>query len=156
MSWYRDLDLKKLDGSPVGDALAGKVLLVVNVASYCGYTPQYEGLVALHHELEGGAFAVVGVPCNQFGAQEPGTADDIATFCTTRYAVDFPLLEKQEVNGPDRSSLYRHLVGDGADLRWNFEKFVVDKDGRVRARFGSRTRPEDGALRTAIVEALGG
>ena len=154
MTWYHDLALKKLDGSPLGDELADKVLLVVNVASYCGFTPQYEGLVALHHELAKD-FAVVGVPCNQFGAQEPGSADDIATFCATHYNVDFPLLAKQDVNGAERSPLYRHLIGDGPDIRWNFEKFVVDRAGRVRARFGSRTRPEDAVLRTAVVDALG-
>ncbi|MFO0750957.1 MAG: glutathione peroxidase [Myxococcota bacterium] len=155
MSWYEGLGLKRLDGSAVGDELAGKALLVVNVASACGYTPQYKGLVTLHGELGGDGFAVVGVPCNQFGAQEPGTPEEIATFCETRYAVDFPLLEKQEVNGAGRSALYRHLIGGGADIKWNFEKFVVDKDGKVTARFGSKVRPEDAELRTAVAAAIG-
>ena len=154
-NWTSDLGLTRLDGTPVGDALDGKVLLVVNVASYCGYTPQYPGLVDLHHELAGESFAVVGVPCNQFGAQEPGSAEDIARFCTTMYAVDFPLLAKQDVNGPARSALYRHLIGSGADVKWNFEKFVVDKTGTVRARYGSGTKPQDATLRTAIADALG-
>ncbi len=165
MTWYKDLGLKRLDGSPVGDELAGKALLIVNVASQCGYTPQYSGLVALHDELAGqgggqpfgpsaGGFAVVGVPCNQFGAQEPGSAEQIAEFCATRFAVDFPLLEKQDVNGPNRSPLYAHLVGGGEAIRWNFEKFVVDKNGVVKARFGSRTKPEDGPLRVAIADAI--
>lgn len=152
--WYSGLGLKYLDGRVVGDELAGRAWLVVNVASFCGYTPQYAGLVALHHESSDAGLVVVGVPCNQFGAQEPGTPAEIAKFCNTKYAVDFPLLEKQDVNGPDRSALYRHLIGDGADVRWNFEKVVVGKDGRVVARFGSRTKPEDGSLRTALAEAL--
>lgn len=155
MRWYDELGLERLDGTPIGEALADKALLIVNVASRCGFTPQYEGLVALHHELAGDVFSVVGVPCNQFGAQEPGSPDEIATFCRTTYAVDFPLLAKQDVNGPGRSALYRHLIGDGADIRWNFEKFVVDKSGRVTARFGSRTRPEDSELRVAIADAIG-
>lgn len=155
MTWYRDIGLRRLDGTPVGDELAGKALLIVNVASQCGYTPQYTGLVALHGELAGQGFAVVGVPCNQFGAQEPGSAEQIAEFCTTRFAVDFPLLEKQDVNGPDRSALYTHLIGGGEPIRWNFEKFVVDKAGVVKARFGSRTKPEDGPLRVAVADAIG-
>jgi glutathione peroxidase len=154
MSWYEGFGLKRLDGTPVGDALADKALLVVNVASRCGYTPQYDGLVALNGELGGEGFVVVGVPCNQFGAQEPGTADEIAEFCRINYSVDFPLLEKQEVNGPERSPLYQHLIGDGPDIRWNFEKFVVDKSGAVKARFGTRSKPEDGALRVAIADAI--
>lgn len=154
MSWYQGLGLKRLDGTPVGDELEGKALLVVNVASRCGFTPQYEGLVGLHGELAGEGFAVLGVPCNQFGAQEPGTAEEIASFCRTNYGVEFPMLDKQDVNGANRSPLYRHLIQDGRDVRWNFEKFVVDKDGVVRARFGSRTPPEDGTLRVAIADAI--
>jgi len=154
MSWYQGLGLKRLDGTPVGDELADKALLIVNVASQCGYTPQYTGLVALQAELAGQGFAVVGVPCNQFGAQEPGSTEQIAEFCTTRFAVDFPLLEKQDVNGPDRSALYAHLIAGGDPIKWNFEKFVVDKDGVVKARFGSRTKPEDAPLRQAIVAAI--
>ncbi|MCC6620551.1 MAG: glutathione peroxidase [Deltaproteobacteria bacterium] len=144
--------LTRLDDSPVDEALDGKPWLVVNVASYCGYTPQYEGLQALAAETPD--LFVIGVPCNQFGFQEPGSPEDIARFCETTYGVTFPLLSKQDVNGPDRSALYRHLVGDGPDVKWNFEKFVVDRQGRVIARFPSRTRPEDGALREAIAAAL--
>lgn len=155
MTWYKDLGLKHLDGSAVGDELADKALLIVNVASACGYTPQYTGLVALHGELAGQGFAVVGVPCNQFGAQEPGSAEQIAEFCATRFSVDFPLLEKQEVNGAGRSALYAHLVGSGDDIKWNFEKFVVDKNGAVKGRFGSRIKPEDATLRSAIADAIG-
>lgn len=158
MSWYSSLGLTKLDGAPLGEALAGKVVLFVNVASECGYTPQYEGLVALQRELGAGDFTVVGVPCNQFGAQEPGTPEAIAEFCRTAYAVDFPLLHKQDVNGPERSALYAHLVdsavGAGKPIAWNFEKFLVDRTGAVRARFPSRTKPESATLKTAIAEAL--
>lgn len=152
MAWYSELGLKTLEGEPVGGALDGKAWVVVNVASFCGYTPQYAGLQQLASESP--ELAVVGVPCNQFGAQEPGGADEIRSFCETRFGVTFPMLEKQEVNGPQRSALYRHLVGDGEDIRWNFEKFVVDRAGRVVARFPSRARPDDPALRQAIAEAL--
>jgi len=152
MAWYDDLGLVALDGRPLDGGLAGKAWVVVNVASHCGYTPQYAGLQALASEHPD--VVVVGVPCNQFGAQEPGTADEIARFCETSYGVTFPLLAKQEVNGLDRSPLYRHLVGEGPDVRWNFEKFVVDRAGKVVARFPSRTRPDDGAVREAIAVAL--
>ena len=153
MAWYTNLGLKHLDGTPVGDELAGQAILFVNVASFCGYTPQYAGLVALAKEISKG-FTVVGVPCNQFGAQEPGTPDEIATFCETRFSVTFPLLDKQDVNGADRSALYRHLIGGGPDIKWNFEKILVDRDGVVKARWGSRTRPEDPAIRDAIAPLL--
>ena len=153
MAWYTNLGLKHLDGTPVGDELAGQAILFVNVASFCGYTPQYAGLVALAKEISKG-FTVVGVPCNQFGAQEPGTPDEIATFCETRFSVTFPLLDKQDVNGADRSALYRHLIGSGPDIKWNFEKILVDRDGVVKARWGSRTRPEDPAIRDAIAPLL--
>jgi len=154
MSWISELGLETLDGTPVEDSLDGKVLLVVNVASFCGYTPQYAGLEALAREA-GDAVRVVGVPCNQFGAQEPGTAGEIATFCETRFGVTFPLLAKQDVNGTARSALYRHLIGDGEDVKWNFEKFVVDPSGVVVARFPSRVKPEDASVKQAIATALG-
>jgi glutathione peroxidase len=153
MSWLSGLGLEKLDGTPVGDSLDGKVLVVVNVASFCGYTPQYAGLEALHREA-GDGVAVVGVPCNQFGAQEPGTAGEIATFCETRFGVSFPLLAKQDVNGAGRSALYQHLIGSGEDVKWNFEKFVVDASGKVVARFPSRVKPEDASLKQAVAKAL--
>lgn len=152
MAWYSELGLVKLGGGAVGDELDGKVWVVVNVASFCGYTPQYAGLQALSKESD--EVVVLGVPCNQFGAQEPGTANEIATFCETKFGVTFPLLEKQDVNGPNRSPLYRHLIGDGDDLKWNFEKIVVDRAGHVVARFASRARPEGPELRQAIAEAL--
>ncbi|MEZ4267533.1 MAG: glutathione peroxidase [Myxococcota bacterium] len=153
--WYADLALRDLDGESVAaDALAGKALLFVNVASRCGLTPQYTGLVALHAELGGEGFAVVGVPCNQFGAQEPGGPDEIRTFCATKYGVDFPLLEKQDVNGDGRSPLYKHLVGDGPAIEWNFAKFLVAPDGTVLKRFSPQTPPEDALLRVAIADAV--
>ena len=138
--------------------LRGKVALVVNVASRCGYTPQYTGLERLHGELASEGFVVVGFPCNQFGAQEPGTDLEIREFCSTRYDVTFPLAAKIEVNGPGRHPLYGWLTspanGHPGDVQWNFEKFLVGRDGRLRARYPSGTKPEDNGLRTDIGEAL--
>lgn len=146
-----------LSGAPMPD-LSGKVVLYVNVASRCGYTPQYDGLEKLYTELKGRGFTIVGVPCNQFGAQEPGTAEEIQSFCKLNYGVDFPLLAKQDVNGAGRSPLYQWLVqspaGGGADVKWNFEKFLVGRDGAVIARFPSKVAPDDPALRAAIEAAL--
>lgn len=140
-------DLVRLDGGPLpATALAGRTLLVVNVASRCGLTPQYQALQALYAAHKDQGLVVLGVPCNQFAGQEPGTAEQIATFCSATWGVDFPLLEKQEVNGPGRSALYRWLVdspaGGGADIEWNFAKFVVDRDGRVVARFAPTVAPD--------------
>jgi glutathione peroxidase-family protein len=150
-----DLDLVALDGTPLSaETLAGKVVLFVNVASRCGFTPQYEGLQALFEEKKAEGFVIVGVPCNQFGGQEPGKAEQIATFCSVNYGVTFPLLAKQKVNGPDRSALYELLIGDGSDVEWNFEKFVVGRDGRIRARFPSDVAPEAAELRAEIDAAL--
>lgn len=146
-----------------GDALgslSGKVVLVVNVASRCGLTPQYTGLEALHKEFSDQGFSVLGVPCNQFGAQEPGSAEEITTFCSTNYGVTFPLTEKIDVNGAGRHPLYDTLTaskdseGHAGDIRWNFEKFLVGKDGKVIARFSPMVTPEDEALRAAIRSAL--
>lgn len=149
---FQDFALHTLSGEEVAPAAyEGKTLLVVNVASQCGLTPQYNGLVALHRELADQGGAVIGVPCNQFGAQEPGTPAEIQAFCSANYGVDFLLLAKQDVNGPNRSALYRHLIGDGDDIQWNFEKFVVDGDGQVTARFAPSVTPEDIALREALV-----
>ena len=150
-----DLSLTRLDGSPLPQSeLAGKAVLFVNVASACGFTRQYEGLQALHEARKADGLVVVGVPCNQFGAQEPGSPEEIATFCKTTFGVTFPLLEKQEVNGAGRSALYRSLVGSGDDIRWNFEKFVVGADGTVVARFPSSTKPDSSELAAAIDKAL--
>ena len=154
------LNLVKLDGTAMPAAeLAGKVVLFVNVASKCGYTPQYEGLEALYKELAPRGLVIVGVPCNQFAGQEPGKAEEIATFCRMNYGVTFPLLEKQEVNGAGRSELYQFLVGSeaggGTNIGWNFEKFLVNRDGKVVGRYSSKVTPEAPELSTAIEAALG-
>ncbi len=149
-------NLATLDGTPLSpDAIANKVVLFVNVASACGLTPQYSGLVGLDKAYGDRGLVVVGVPCNQFGAQEPGTADEIKDFTKTKYDVDFTLLEKQDVNGPGRSPLYQFLVGEGEDIGWNFGKFVVGRDGEVVARFDPKTAPDAPELKAAIEKALG-
>jgi glutathione peroxidase len=162
MSVY-DVPLKSLDGDPgVLGEQKGKVTLLVNVASFCGLTPQYEGLEALYERFGAQGFSVVGIPCNQFGAQEPGTADEIKTFCSTSYGVEFPLTEKIEVNGDDRHPLYRQLTetadGEGhtGDIRWNFEKFLVSRDGDVIARFSPLIEPGNDELVGTIEKALAG
>lgn len=152
----RVAELTALDGSPLpAEVLSGKAVLYVNVASKCGYTNQYDGLQALWTEFKDQGLVVVGVPCNQFAGQEPGGAEEIASFCRMNYGVDFPLLEKQDVNGKARSALYQQLIGSGPDVKWNFEKFLVGRDGQVKARFGTAVEPSDPALRAAIVAALG-
>jgi len=149
-----DVDIDALTGGPAGlDRYRGSVVLVVNVASRCGLTPQYAGLQTLYDTYRDRGLVVLGVPCNQFGSQEPGTAADIADFCQANYGVTFPLTEKVEANGPGRHALYRRLIGDGGDIQWNFEKFVVAPDGQVAARFGPQTEPDDGEL-VATVDKL--
>lgn len=162
MSVY-DIPIDALDGtSGKLAALNGKIALIVNVASKCGLTPQYEGLERIHEQYADRGFSVVGVPCNQFLEQEPGSADEIATFCSTTYGVTFPLLEKIEVNGAGRHALYVELTpvadaeGVDGDIRWNFEKFLVGRDGEVIARFAPKVDPEDPALVGAIEAALAG
>ena len=147
MSHISELTLRKLDGSllPYTD-LDDKVLLIVNVASECGLTPQYAGLVKLYNANKDKGLVVIGVPCNQFGAQEPGSASDIQAFCQTNFQVSFPLLEKQDVNGSTRSELYKCLVdsdiGGGLDIEWNFAKFLVDaRTGQVLKYFNPRVNP---------------
>ncbi|WP_447725076.1 glutathione peroxidase [Sphingomonas koreensis] len=128
---------------------AGKVLLIVNVASKCGFTPQYEGLEALHRQFGGRGFEVLGFPCNQFGAQEPGDAAEIANFCSLTYDVTFPVFGKIDVNGPHAAPLYRHLKKAAPGLfgtegvKWNFTKFLIDRDGNVVGRYAPQTKPED-------------
>ena len=151
--------LTALDGSLLpANHLDGKVVLFVNVASKCGFTGQYEGLQALYEAKKDSGLVIVGVPCNQFGGQEPGSPTEIASFCKMNYGVDFPLLEKQDVNGPKRSALYSFLVGSEAggdkNVRWNFEKFLVGRDGQVRHRWGSGTTPDDAELLAQIDAAL--
>jgi len=156
---FFDFPVTGIQGEPdLLGSLRGRVVLAVNVASRCGYTPQYSGLERLHGELAGEGFAVVGFPCNQFGAQEPGSDLEIREFCSTRYDVTFPLASKLEVNGPNRHALYAWLTapenGHPGDIAWNFEKFLVGRDGRLLARYPSGTRPEDKGLVTDIADAL--
>ena len=156
-----DIPVKTLSGedSSLG-ALAGKTLLVVNVASKCGLTPQYAALVALHARLADRGFSVVGFPCNQFMGQEPGTAEEIEQFCSTTYGVTFPMFEKIEVNGDGRHPIYEQLTavadasGEAGDVQWNFEKFLLGPDGTVLARFRPRTVPDDPEVLAAIEEHL--
>jgi glutathione peroxidase len=160
MSVY-ETPIATLDGKP--NLLAGekgKVTLMVNVASKCGLTPQYTGLEKLEKEYAERGFDVLGFPCNQFGEQEPGSPDEIASFCSTTYGVTFPMSEKIEVNGDGRHPLYQQLttVADGeghtGDIRWNFEKFLVGRDGNVIARFGPMVDPEAPEVVEAIEKAL--
>ena len=158
-NWYASVPLVQIDGTPLDPAaIHGKAVLFVNVASKCGYTPQYEGLQALWSTYKARGLVVVGTPCNQFAGQEPGKPEEIASFCKLNYGVDFPLLEKADVNGPKRSALYSLLVGSpaggGKDIGWNFEKFLVARDGKVVARWGSKVKPDAPELVTAIERVL--
>jgi glutathione peroxidase len=158
-----DIPVNTLSGEPasLGD-FAGRTLLVVNVASKCGLTPQYEGLERLHERFSDRGFSVVGFPCNQFGGQEPGTAEQIQEFCSTSYGVTFPMFEKVEVNGPGRHPIYAELTevpdaaGEAGDIQWNFEKFLVGPDGKIAGRFRPRTDPEAQEIVAAIESALAG
>jgi len=158
MTELLDLPVHTLSGEPTTlGALAGKrATLIVNVASKCGLTPQYGQLEALHEELSGRGLAVVGFPCNQFGGQEPGTSEEIATFCSSTYGVTFAMTAKVEVNGPGRDAIYERLTatpdadGESGDIQWNFEKFLLDGAGTIVARFRPRTEPDDPALRAAV------
>ena len=140
-----------------GDLLGGlrcQAILVVNVASECGYTPQYAGLEALHQEMGGMGLVVLGGPCNQFGAQEPGSDEEILGFCRQKYAVSFPMAAKVDVNGSGRHPLYDWLTSEAngypGDIEWNFEKFLVDAEGTLRARYPSATTPDDAGLMTDL------
>ena len=156
-----DTNIARLDGTPttLGHLTGRGPALLVNVASKCGLTPQYTALEALHERYAPRGFTVLGLPCNQFGAQEPGTSEEIQEFCSATYGVTFPLTEKIEVNGPGRHPIYEELVqapnekGESGDITWNFEKFLVDGAGRVVARFSPGTTPDDPAV-VAAVEAL--
>jgi glutathione peroxidase len=156
-----DIELTTLAGEPTTlAAYKGQAMLIVNVASKCGLTPQYAGLERLHERHADRGFAVIGVPCNQFGGQEPGSAEEIQTFCATTYGVTFPMLAKIDVNGPDRHPLYRELTptpdsdGTAGDIQWNFEKFLVDPDGKIVARFRPMTTPESDEVLTALEAVL--
>jgi glutathione peroxidase len=153
---FYDLNTMSLNGKPGNLAqYKGTVSLVVNVASKCGYTPQYEGLEKLQREMTGKGFNVLGFPSNDFGGQEPGTAQEIATFCKLTYDVTFPMFEKVVTKkGPGQSPVYSFLGATGNLPAWNFSKYVVDKQGKVVAFFPSAVTPEDPALRAAIAKAI--
>ena len=156
-----DVQIADLQGKPLDLAqFRGRTALVVNVASRCGLTPQYGALEELHERYAERGFSVLGVPCNQFGGQEPGAAEEIAEFCSATYGVTFPMTEKVEVNGDGRHPLYQPLTGEPdaegytGDIRWNFEKFLIGPDGEVRARFGPRTAPDAPEVVAAIEATL--
>jgi glutathione peroxidase len=162
MSDLLDQPVSTLHGqaTTLGGLTAGRAALVVNVASRCGLTPQYEGLEQLQREYGDRGFTVVGVPCNQFAGQEPGTADEIATFCSATYGVSFPMTGKVDVNGDTAHPVYQRLteapdaMGEAGPVRWNFEKFLLAPSGEVVARFPPQMEPDAPELRTAIEELL--
>lgn len=154
--------IARLDGteSTLGDITGGKPALLVNVASKCGLTPQYTALEQLQADYAARGFTVVGLPCNQFGGQEPGSSEEIAEFCSATYGVSFPLTEKIEVNGDERHPIYDALVqvpnekGEAGDITWNFEKFLIDGDGTVVARFNPGIQPDDDLVVQAIQQLI--
>ncbi|MES2883509.1 MAG: glutathione peroxidase [Pseudomonadota bacterium] len=150
MTTAYDFSAKTIDGKEAGlDAYRGKVTLVVNVASKCGFTPQYKGLEAVHKQYKDKGFAVLGFPCDQFGHQEPGDEAEIMNFCSLTYDVSFPMFAKIKVNGDEAHPLYKHLKSEATGLlgtegiKWNFTKFLIGKDGKVVKRYGSMDKPED-------------
>jgi glutathione peroxidase len=159
MSGFYDIAVQGIDGSPnLLGTLRGKVALAVNVASRCGLTPQYDGLETLQRELKDRNFTVIGFPCNQFGAQEPGTEQQIVDFCQTTFDVTFPMSSKLEVNGAHRHPLYTFLTspdtGVAGDITWNFEKFLIGRDGKVLKRYAPPTKPQDSGILQDIAAAL--
>ena len=180
MTELQQIPLRRIDGSAATlQDFAGSVLLIVNVASKCGLTPQYEGLESLYKEYQAKGLVVLGFPANDFGAQEPGSNQEIAEFCSTRFEVDFPMFEKLAVKGPEQHPLYKQLITEQpaarpaeggslaaklaehgmaptspSDVLWNFEKFLVDRHGKVAARFAPDVTPENAELRLAIEQAL--
>ena len=156
MSSIQDFSIPSLSGDDdVILGLDGKLILLVNVASQCGLTPHYAGLQKLYEELQEEGLVVIGLPCNQFGAQEPGNAHDIASFCETKYGVTFPITEKIEVNGENKHPIYEWLTDVfPGDIEWNFEKFLIDRDGQVIKRYPPQTTPEDPELLQDINESL--
>jgi glutathione peroxidase len=156
-----DIPLKDIDGKSTSlNPYKGQVLLIVNVASKCGYTPQYAGLEALYEKYKGKGFTVLGFPCNQFGGQEPGTREEIKQFCSAKYQVSFPMFDKIDVNGENRHALYTALAGKDSPfagkIGWNFTKFLVGRDGKILARFESKVTPDSAALTQAVEAALAG
>lgn len=161
MTALADIPLKTIKGADASLAdYAGKVLLVVNVASKCGLTPQYEGLEKLYRDHKDDGLVVLGFPANDFAGQEPGTNEEIQSFCTTNFGVDFPMFEKITVKGEGKHPLYAELIAESdtpdAEVQWNFEKFLVSRDGHVVRRFSPRTTPDDPELVAAIKAALSG
>jgi glutathione peroxidase len=159
MSGFYDIAVQNIDGSPdLLSKLRGKVALAVNVASRCGLTPQYDGLEKLQQDLKERNFTVIGFPCNQFGAQEPGTEKQIVDFCQTTFDVTFPMSSKLEVNGASRHPLYEFLTspdsGVAGDITWNFEKFLIGRDGTVLKRYAPQTKPQDSGILQDIADAL--
>jgi glutathione peroxidase len=155
-----DIKVKDIDGKPTTLAdYKGKVLLIVNVASHCGLTPQYKGLEAAYEKYKDKGLVVLGFPCNQFNGQEPGTNEEIKKFCTTQYHVSFPMFDKIDVNGANRHPLYVALAGKDSpypgDIKWNFGKFLISKDGKILKRFEPGTKPESPDVTQAIESALG-
>lgn len=155
-SSIHEFTMNDIDGKPMPlKNLQGKAVLVVNVASQCGYTPQYAGLEALYNKYKDRGFVIVGVPANNFGGQEPGTNEEIKQFCSRKYSVTFPMLAKVSVKGSDMTPLYQYLTtAKGGDVRWNFTKFLVGKDGKVLARFEPAVTPDAPELAAAIEKAL--
>jgi glutathione peroxidase len=151
-----EFTMNSIDGKPTSlKSWQGKVVLVVNVASQCGYTPQYTGLEALYQKYKDKGLVIVGVPANNFGGQEPGTDEEIKTFCSRKYSVTFPMMSKVSVKGADMTPLYQYLTtAKGGDVKWNFTKFLVGKDGKVVERFESKVAPESPELTAAIEAAL--
>jgi glutathione peroxidase len=156
-----DIPLKTLDGKPATlAAYKGREILVVNVASKCGLTPQYEQLEQIQKKYEGKGFTVLGFPCNQFGGQEPGSAEEIKEFCSRTYGVTFPMFEKIDVNGDKRHPVYQLLTkypsanGEAGDIQWNFEKFLISSDGKHLTRFRPKTKPDDAAVVQVIEQGL--
>ncbi len=158
MANIHNFEVKTIDGTPKSLAdYKGKALLIVNVASRCGLTPQYAGLEALHKELGPQGFAVLGFPANEFGAQEPGTDDEIKAFCSTTYDVSFDMFSKVKVKGEGIHPLFAALTGDakhGGEIKWNFNKFLIDKEGNVVGRFEPQVEPSNPDFRTAIQKTL--
>lgn len=152
----QDIAIKDIDGKDTTlKAYAGKVLLIVNVASECGYTPQYEGLEALYEKMKAQGLVVMGFPCNDFGGQEPGSEAEIKNFCSTRFKVTFPMFSKVAIKGEGKSPLYEALQSAvGGEVGWNFEKFLIGKDGKVLQRFTSDVEPDSPELKAAIEAAL--
>jgi glutathione peroxidase len=154
-----DIQVKDIDGkNTILAAYKGKVLLIVNVASKCGFTPQYKNLEAVYEKYKDQGLVILGFPCNQFGGQEPGTDEEVKQFCTSKYFITFPLFDKIEVNGPNRHPLYVALAGETSpfpgDITWNFNKFLISRDGKILKRFDSKIKPDSTEATEAIEAAL--